>query len=97
MKVYTIINWDTGDFAHNEPKFDSIYDGEDNILTVEQSLSFVKQWTKYNVAFIILKVDQQSLITMLESGDEQAIKLAVEMIRNLHTADILAENNYEGL
>lgn len=41
MKVYTIINWDTGDFAHNEPEFDSIYDGEDNILTVEQSLSFV--------------------------------------------------------
>lgn len=34
---------------------------------------------------------------MLESGDEQAIKLAVEMIRNLHPADILAENNYEGL
>lgn len=86
-QMYTLVSSGATVFCYEEGKqYNRAFYSSVNILYHLKNLY---------VPFIVVKTDNPNLVTMLCSKDSDAIKLAVEIIRNEYPKDIIQEHLYE--
>lgn len=86
-QMYTLVSSGATVFCYEE--------GKQYNRTVYFTANILPHLKNLDVPFIVVKTDNPNLVTILCSKDSDAIKLAVEIIRNQYPEDILEEYKYE--